>query len=153
SGPEARVLQFASVSFDAAARDVAVVLTAGATLVVATAAERAEPAILMAMIQRAGVLAASLAPSLLSVLDPGKLTGVTTLFAGSEPVSEKVATTWGPGRRMFIGYGPTETTVISCTARVSPFAVGDPPIGRPVANTRVFVLDRYLRLAPVGVTG
>jgi natural product biosynthesis luciferase-like monooxygenase protein len=48
-------------------------------------------------------------------------------------------------------YGPTETTVWSTTARV---AAGTPPtIGRPIANTRILILDRHGRLAPIGVAG
>src|ERR1700683_994213 len=112
--PGARVLQFASFSFDAAARDVAVALTSGAALVVATPAERPAPPRLTPLIRRAGVEAASLAPSLLSALEPGDAPAVSRLFAGSERVNAAVARAWGAGRRMFIGYGPTETTVISC---------------------------------------
>jgi amino acid adenylation domain-containing protein len=153
AGAGVRVLQFASFSFDAAVRDVAVVLSAGGTLVVATAAQRAEPGLLGRMIRGGGVEAAALAPSLLGVLDPGDLRGVSTLFAGSERVSAQVAAVWGPGRRLFNAYGPTETTVISSTAPVDPGSGVAPPIGSPVANTRVFVVDRWLNVVPAGVAG
>ena len=49
-------------------------------------------------------------------------------------------------------YGPTETTIWSTAMRLD--GAGDvPPIGRPIANTRVFVLDRWLAPVPAGVTG
>jgi amino acid adenylation domain-containing protein/non-ribosomal peptide synthase protein (TIGR01720 family) len=147
------VLQFASFSFDAAALDVAATLAGGGTLVVAGAQERVEPERLIRLIRGMGVTAASVSPSLLSVLDPGGLAGVGTLLVGSEPVSAAVAGVWGRGRRMFIGYGPTETTVISCTGLVDPDGEGAPPIGSPVANTAVYVLDRSLNPVPAGVTG
>src|SRR5262249_55890981 len=52
-------------------------------------------------------------------------------------------------------YGPTENTVVSTWAPVPPAEPGGkaPPIGRPIANTQVFVLDRNLQPAPVGVPG
>jgi amino acid adenylation domain-containing protein len=153
AAPGSRVLQFASFSFDAAALDVAAALAAGSVLVIAAAADRAEPAQLTRLTRAAGIKATSVAPSLLAVLSPGELTAVTTMIVGSEPVSAQIARVWGPGRRMSVGYGPTETTVICCTGLVRPGMVGAPPIGGPVANTRVYVLDRQLNPVPVGVTG
>jgi len=49
-------------------------------------------------------------------------------------------------------YGPTETTIWSCTNEVA-FGDGPVPIGRPVANTRIYLLDRYLQPVPIGAPG
>jgi len=151
--PDVRVLQFAAFGFDAAARDVAVVLAAGGTLVVARPAERAEPERLVSLVRRAGVDAASVPPSLLEALPSGGMPGVSVLFAGSERVSARVAGAWGRGRVMVNAYGPTETTVISSTGVVDPDVATAPAIGRPIANTRLYVLDRFLNLAPAGMAG
>ena len=53
------------------------------------------------------------------------------------------------------GYGPTETTTFAtCSCLSDPGQVQDaPPIGRPLDNTRVFVLDRWLMPAPPGIAG
>ncbi|MFD6286392.1 amino acid adenylation domain-containing protein, partial [Streptomyces sp. NPDC060205] len=166
-GVGVRVLQFASLSFDAAVLDVVVTLAGGGVLVVASSAERRVPVELQALVRAQGVVSASVSPSLLGVLEEAALAGVGSLFVGSERVSGSVVREWAPGRRFFVGYGPTETTVIACAgladadadadaeaeSDADAAAVGVPAIGRPLANTRVYVLDARLRPVPVGVAG
>ncbi|MFJ1552014.1 amino acid adenylation domain-containing protein, partial [Streptomyces sp. NPDC088246] len=152
-GPGVRVLQFASLSFDAAVLDVAVTLAGGGTLVVASSAERRVGVGLERLVRSEGVVAASVSPSLLGVLDRSGLSGVVGLFVGSERVGEGVVREWAPGRRFFVGYGPTEVTVIASAGLAEPDGGGVPSIGRPLANTRVYVLDAQLRPVPVGVVG
>ncbi|MFD6292994.1 condensation domain-containing protein, partial [Streptomyces sp. NPDC060205] len=117
------------------------------------------PVELQALVRAQGVVSASVSPSLLGVLEEAALAGVGSLFVGSERVGGAVVREWAPGRRFFVGYGPTETTVIACAglaeaeSDADAAAVGVPAIGRPLANTRVYVLDARLRPAPVGVAG
>ncbi|WP_261991509.1 non-ribosomal peptide synthetase, partial [Streptomyces sp. OR43] len=151
--PGARVLQFASQSFDAAVLDVAVTLAGGGALVVASTEHRRVPARLEQLVRAEGVVSASVSPSLLGVLDEAALPGVRSLFVGSERVGEAVVREWGPGRRFFVGYGPTETTVIASTGLADPEAQGAPSIGRPLVNTQVYALDEQLHPVPVGVAG
>ncbi len=143
AGPGVRVLQFASFSFDASVLDLVVTLVSGGALVIASAADRAEPGLVAGLVARAGVQAASVAPSLLEVADPAGWVPVAHMVAGSEPLSGRLAEVWAPGRRLVHAYGPTEATVIAATA-VMGTGGGVPPIGVPVANTRLFVLDRWL---------
>ena len=153
AGPGRRVLQFASFSFDASVLDVAVTLAAGGMVVIASAAQRADPARLTALARGAAVTSASVVPSLLGVLDPAVLAGISRLLTGAEPMTAKLAADWAPGRDLISTYGPTEATVmVTVTAPVDP-AAGSPPIGAPLANTRVYVLDRWLCPVPVGVAG
>jgi amino acid adenylation domain-containing protein len=156
AGPGTRVLQFASFSFDASVLDVAVTLATGGMLAVATPRQRAEPGLLAQLIGRCAVQAASVVPSLLEVLDPAAVPGLSVVLAGAEPLTARLAAAWEPGRRLVNTYGPTEATVIATTVPVHP---GEgplgrvPPIGRPIANTRVFVLDRWLCPVPPGTCG
>ncbi|MFJ2833708.1 amino acid adenylation domain-containing protein [Streptomyces sp. NPDC087263] len=148
-------LQFASFSFDAAVLDVVVTLAAGGTLAVATSAERSDLDALAEMIDSAGVEVASVVPSLLGVLDPAAVPGVRNWVVGAERVSADLVGRWSVGSRVRNAYGPTEATVIT-TATATALDAGletAPPIGRPLPNTKVFVLDEFLQPVPVGVTG
>jgi thioesterase domain-containing protein/acyl carrier protein len=79
---------------------------------------------------------------------------VRVLVVAGEACPPELAGRWSPGRRMINAYGPTEATV--CATMTGPLA-GAPdgvvPAGRPIANTRVFVLDEFLRPVPPGVRG
>ena len=55
---------------------------------------------------------------------------------------------WLENRNLFNAYGPTETTVCATIAELDE---GTPSIGRPIANTQVYVLDTRLEPVPVGV--
>ncbi|MEZ5889850.1 MAG: amino acid adenylation domain-containing protein [Xanthobacteraceae bacterium] len=146
--PESRVLQFASLSFDAAVSEIATVLVTGATLVLAPA-ERGEEE-LGRLIGERQVTHATLPPTLVAALSEDL--PLRTLVVAGEACPGDVVERWSRGRRMINAYGPTETTVCATmSAALSGSSV--PPIGRPITNTRVYVLDGGLSLCPVGVVG
>ncbi|HYW07435.1 MAG TPA: amino acid adenylation domain-containing protein, partial [Longimicrobium sp.] len=151
--PESRVLQFASVSFDAAVADLAFTLLNGASLVLGTAAELAPGPDLLALLRGAEVSVATLPPSVLAVLHEAELPKLRTVVSAGEAVGPEVAARWGAGRRFVNAYGPTETTVCAAVAPDPRTDGGRTPIGRPLAGAGVYVLDAALRPVPVGVPG
>ncbi|WP_416987034.1 non-ribosomal peptide synthetase, partial [Streptomyces sp. T028] len=153
AGPGVGVLQFASFGFDGSVLDVAVALASGARLVVATADERADAELLAALMDRTGVEVASVVPSLLAVVDPAAVPGLSRVLVGGELLTGELAREWADGRVLVNTYGPTEATVMVTTGPVDAAAAGAPPVGGPVANTRVYVLDGRLRPVPPGVAG
>ncbi|RZB19442.1 amino acid adenylation domain-containing protein [Streptomyces sp. F001] len=149
-------LQFASFSFDAAVLDVAVTLASGGTLAIATKDDRNAPESLSGMIRSAEVGTASVVPSLLGVLDPDAVPGVATWVLGAELLTAGLASRWAGRSRLWNTYGPTEATVMATAGPVDARIGAEdeaPPIGRPLANVRTFVLDDFLRPVPPGVTG
>ncbi|MGH3738456.1 MAG: amino acid adenylation domain-containing protein, partial [Micromonosporaceae bacterium] len=87
-------------------------------------------------------------PSALATADPGS---VSTLLVSGEGLHTRQVDQWAPGRRLIHGYGTAETT--GC-ATLSPLAPGDGPrLGRPLPNTRLYVLDEMLSPVPAGATG
>ena len=79
---------------------------------------------------------------------------LTLLTAGSAPALEFVKL-WGERCRYINAYGPTETTILSSCWHFNEAAIlaGKLPIGSPVANTQLYVVDQYGQLCPPGVPG
>ncbi|QLJ03491.1 amino acid adenylation domain-containing protein [Streptomyces sp. NEAU-sy36] len=152
-GPGSRVLQFASMGFDAMVPELCMGLLAGATFVLAPRERLLPGDPLAAFTREAGITHAILPPSSLAVLNPeGDLPpGMTILVAGEASSGELVAR-WAPGRVLVNGYGPTETTVCATMSEALD-GTRTPPIGDPFAETRVYVLDSALLPVPPGVTG
>ncbi len=150
--PADRVLQFASLSFDASVFEIVMALGAGATLVLGTQGSLLPGPGLLKLLRDQAVTIATLPPSVPAILSPAGLPDLRTLIVAGEACSADVVAAWSPGRHMFNAYGPTEATVWSTVSEC--LADGKaPPIGKPIANTSVYVLDPQLQPVPVGVSG
>ncbi len=90
---------------------------------------------------------------------PGALSNIRQLLTGGEALSVphvRRAQALLPALEITNGYGPTESTTFTCCYRIpKPFEEtrSSVPIGRPIANTKVYILDKHLHPVPVGVRG
>ncbi len=161
-----RTLQFASLSFDMSAEEIYMSLTHGASLVLRTDEMISSPQDFMRFCEENRVTILDLptaywhelADTLAENLKISE--GIRLLIIGGEKASADRFASWnknvGDRIRLINTYGPTETT-IACTMwdMNSPEGnrSGSVPIGRPIANTPVYVLDKSLRPVPIGVAG
>jgi nonribosomal peptide synthetase DhbF len=149
--PDSRVLQFSSSSFDASIMELLMAFPAGAALVVPQAGLIAGE-ILADTLTRYAVSHALIPPAVLAGMPAEGLEQFGTLIVGGDACPPDLVARWSGGRRMVNAYGPTEITI--CATMSMPLSgAADPPIGRPIWNTRVYVLDDGLQPVPVGVPG
>jgi acyl-CoA synthetase (AMP-forming)/AMP-acid ligase II/acyl carrier protein len=150
--PGSKVLHAASPSFDLSVWEICMALSLGATLVVAPPSALAGEN-LVAFIAAHDVTHMLLLPSLAAVLPPGRLPAVEFLGLGGEACPPGLISQWSGIRTTVNMYGPTEATVMVTLSRPLVAGGGVVPIGGPLANTRLYVLDGALRLVPPGVAG
>lgn len=159
-GPADRMMRFCSLSFDVSTFEIFGALLTGASLEIHPPGVPSAAA-LGQFIQDAGITVAWLTAGLFSVVCDFALDylgGLRYLLAGGDIVSpEHVRRLLGRhGGMTFInGYGPAENTTFTTAYPVTdPAAVDDPlPIGKPVANTQVYILDSRRRPVPPGAVG
>jgi len=177
--PADRVLQFASISFDTAVEEIYPCLIHGATLVLRTDAMLGSEQAFVAQCQTWGITLLDLPTAYWHQLNSGLISKGLTLpsplrlviIGGERALPEQVAA-WrmhfGYQVRLINTYGPTETTVVATSTELTP-PVGattngngkhhpepglhEAPIGRPVANTQAYILNRSLNPVGPGVPG
>ncbi|MFF2408064.1 amino acid adenylation domain-containing protein [Streptomyces sp. NPDC058092] len=149
-----RMAQLAPWSFDAAMSEWLTTMAAGAALVLPPAGEPLVGEALARWIDTARVTHVQLTPAVLATLPEGSLTGVRTLVVGGESCPPELVARWSPGRLMINAYGPAEASDTVTLADCRPDGSGARvPIGTPVANVAVHVLDAALRPVPPGTPG
>ncbi|HJX27855.1 MAG TPA: amino acid adenylation domain-containing protein, partial [Thermoanaerobaculia bacterium] len=154
--PGERLLAVTSLAFDIAALEIFLPLTTGGCVELASREEAADGVLLAARLQasEAGVMQATPATWRM-LLDSGWTgdPGLRALCGGEALPRDLAAVLAGRTRELWNLYGPTETTVWSAAARLHPEESGPVSIGRPIAETRIYLLDRTLETVPLGVPG
>ena len=152
--PADRLLAVTSLSFDIAGLELWAPLAVGAQVVIASRATATDGAALRAALESGGITVVQATPSTFRLLlEAGwrRTPGLRVLVGGealprdlADALLERADAVWNM-------YGPTETTIWSCAHRL---AEREPVlVGRPIANTQVYVLDPGLAPVPPGVTG
>jgi amino acid adenylation domain-containing protein len=155
-----RVMQRTSISFDASVWEFFAPLISGGQLILARPREHVDSMYLVRLIADQQISIIQLVPSVLRMLvsEPGfqSLSSLRRIFCGGEALSTELlaAVASGSAARICNLYGPTEATIDTIFWEFNEdLDEGAVPIGRPIADCRVYLLDDYLELVPVGGTG
>ncbi len=153
------ILQTGSLAFDAATLEIWGALLNGGKLCLAPPHAILDYRQLGSLIAQHGVTTLWLTASLFNQLvstEIGVFAGLQTLLIGGEKLSvphvNQVRRAY-PQLQLINGYGPTENTTFTTCHEIAEVQHGDVPIGRPIANTTVHILDSQLRPVPVGTVG
>lgn len=152
-----------SLNFDVSVYEIFSALTAGASLIIVPETVRADSRLLMEWLCANGITSSYLPPFMVADLhdwmrqNPGK-SPLRRLLVGVEPIPERTLSAIcdvSKDLRIFNGYGPTEATVCATLYSVNtenPLH-GNAPIGTPVQNTSIYLLDEKGRAVPPGCSG
>ncbi|HEX6199628.1 MAG TPA: amino acid adenylation domain-containing protein, partial [Thermoanaerobaculia bacterium] len=150
-----RVLQLASLSFDASVLEIFTALSTGAELVLTPRETLLSGEALAGELRRRRITTIAIPPSLLDKVpeEDGDLPELAAIVVGGETCSAGTAARWAPGRRFVNAYAPTEATIYVTAHVVDPAAREAPPIGRAIAGGAAHVLGPDLRPVADGEPG
>jgi amino acid adenylation domain-containing protein len=150
---EDRFLYNLSPSFDGALSQSFTALAMGASVEVVSHDVLMDPVRLTDLINQRGVTFAACTPSMFAALDSDKVLGMKKVLSAGEALTSEAAQPWLESHQLFNGYGPTECTIGSAIHPIKPGFGRIPPIGKPLRNMSMYVLDERKRLVPDGVVG
>ncbi|MGW2461804.1 amino acid adenylation domain-containing protein [Streptomyces sp. NPDC001761] len=152
---EDRLLSVTTIMFDISNLELYVPLVTGGRVVLADREQARDPLALAALLAEQHVTVMQATPSVWQMLVdvlPDEAARLHVLTGGEALPLDLAERLTRRTRRVTNLYGPTETTIWSLAAEVAPGARAV-SIGEPIVNTELFVMDRFARLAPVGVPG
>ncbi|UCH97465.1 MAG: amino acid adenylation domain-containing protein, partial [Candidatus Aminicenantes bacterium] len=160
-----RTLQNLSYYFDWSVWEILITLTTGAGLYIAPEEILLNPEESIGFMREHAITALHVTPTQFGyIANLGQpLAALKYLFIGAEKLSadlvQRSFQLVNKGCRVFNMYGPTECTIITAVLEINPSQLQEfknlssVPIGGPVGNTRFLILDKYLKLSPISVTG
>lgn len=151
--PDSCVLQFASLSFDASVSEVFTTLLSGARLFLGKRDEMYAAASVVQILRELSITTVTLPPALLATMPADELPALQTLVSAGEMCSTNIVNLWSQGRHFINAYGPTETTVCATLVECAGNYSAPPPVGRPIDNTQIYLLDGNGRPVPLGASG
>ncbi|MCY7283313.1 MAG: amino acid adenylation domain-containing protein, partial [Cyanobacteria bacterium CAN_BIN43] len=147
-----KILQFASLSFDASIWEIVMGLTSGATLYVDTKEALLPGHALWDYLHTRQITHVVLPPAALAVLPLEPLPHLQVIIVGGEACPQELIAQWSQGRSFFNAYGPTEGTVCATVSEPLDGRTAT-PIGRPIQNVEVYIFNSDLQPLPIGVSG
>jgi amino acid adenylation domain-containing protein len=149
---QSRFLQLASFSFDVSVGEIATTFAMGACLYLAKKETLLPTQVLVNFLAKHKISHITIPVSVLSVLPPAPLPDLQTIVVGGEAARAELVTQWATGRRFLNAYGPTESTICVSIALCQPTGK-KPPIGKPLPNIRIYILDAHNQPLPPGIPG
>ncbi len=149
---DSRILQFSSINFDMSVGDIFPALLFGSTLYITHNELRMDPEALFSYLKDQCISDVFLTPAVLNAMPKEELPSLKSIYTGGEISDRETLNFWSKGRALFNVYGPTECTVISNGCLFNNQCLTT-EIGGPNDNMKVYVLDKYLYPAPIGVPG
>ncbi|WP_428231980.1 amino acid adenylation domain-containing protein [Flavobacterium sp.] len=151
-----RGLQFAPFSFDVSVWETFLILLSGGTLYMASEEQRKDANTLTTFIKNNKINIAALTPSYIALVDMEDLKTVEILITGGEVPDYEIIKPYFKYGTYYNTYGPTEASVC-CTIFKMPedntLAYSNIPIGKPISNAKIYILDKHHNLVPRGVVG
>ncbi|GJM33280.1 MAG: non-ribosomal peptide synthetase [Saprospiraceae bacterium] len=153
--PDDQVLQFASLSFDASVSEIFMALFAGAGLVMIAKKDITDPDRFLNYLKQQEVSVVTFPPAYLNTIKGADLSFLRVIITAGEAAIPADAAYYAGQTNYFNAYGPSECSVCVSMYKMKTSETVDHqvPIGTPVANLEVYVLDEQLRLVPIGVEG
>uniref|UniRef100_UPI0012385EC8 non-ribosomal peptide synthetase n=1 Tax=Paenibacillus tepidiphilus TaxID=2608683 RepID=UPI0012385EC8 len=150
-----RILQFASLSFDASLSEIVMSLCSGAQLHTVPMEVIHNLGEFEQYIRENGITIITLPPAYLTRMNPEQVRPLRSVITAGSACPPEVVRKWSPYVNLINAYGPTETTVCATMwpADGAEEELRTVPIGKPVSNVRVYILDQEDRLLPMGVQG
>ncbi|WP_129706742.1 non-ribosomal peptide synthetase [Priestia megaterium] len=151
--PGERVLQTASLSFDASVGEIFFSLLNGATLYLVQKDFMLSGQRFMTYLKDESINSIQFVPSMLKALPYMDLPDLKVISTGGEALTKELVETWGKGRHFLNAYGPTETTVDATHAIYYDGKIDKVHIGKPILNKQAYILDKNKNMQPVGIAG
>ncbi|QHT69345.1 amino acid adenylation domain-containing protein [Rhodocytophaga rosea] len=154
-GPSERVLQFASISFDASVYEIFIALLSGSTLVIVDKDIILDKNLFLGYLDKKRLTFILLPPVFLNSLNRPEFETVKTIVTAGEACNISDALYYSQTKRYFNAYGPTEASVCVSVYQVMPEHVYENyiPIGKAIPNIRFYILDEELNPVADGETG
>ncbi|HEU4508039.1 MAG TPA: amino acid adenylation domain-containing protein [Pyrinomonadaceae bacterium] len=150
---DSRVLQFAPSCFDASVSEIFMALTTGAALCLGNRNDLFYGSALAGLLHEQSITTVTLPPTALSTLTDDEFSALETIIVAGESCPAGIAARWSNGRNFFNAYGPTEVTVCASIMKCTAEYPDGPPIGYPMSNMQIYLLDSDLQPVPCGVPG
>lgn len=151
-----KIIWFASVSFDASISEILMALISGAALCIPAEDVIKDKELFKVFLKEIQATVVTFPPSYLALLSDEDISGLRCIITAGESANPaKAFSVTALGIDYYNAYGPTECTVCVSIYKVTKddFDKSMISIGKPIANTRVYILDQDLQLLPVGVSG